>query len=184
MRTRKWLSCIALFFLAVILYEIIVGIIFMRKIQMPIEMYSQLDYVNAFNKLQSDYDNYALPKSNSEYKDIIEEELRLKFYIYTEKEMKSKNAGATLIIIRTMILDSTLSGYEYCLVFTHEAMHFKRFSGNETYVCFETFKYLYENEDEDIHNIGVWYGLKQLIGKYSGEYNCHNYIINYLKEKI
>lgn len=183
-RKLDWISKIGvgLILICVILlvYMGIVGIVFCRKINMPIKIFMPTDYYNVLDMLERDYENSIPHRSNKQYKALVEEQLDLNFYIYIEKELDNHN-GLAIATIRTIVLDDDLTGYQYCYVFTHEAMHFKKFAKNETYICFETFKFLYENEDEELHNVGVWYAIRQLYGYYSGEYDCSDYIINYLK---
>lgn len=186
-RKLDWITKvgIGLILLSVIflVYMGIVGIIYFRKIEMPVVFYTSYDYNKVKAELWAEYIPSRPTRTNQEYKELIEEELDLNFYIYCENDLKWKHSGYTFIPIRTMLLDNDMSDYQYCLNFVHEAMHIKRFSGNETYICFETFKYLYENKDTELHNIGVRYAIKQLRGDYKEERDCHDQIIGYFRSK-
>lgn len=173
---------IGLILLGVILivYMSILVFISFRKIDMPVVIYTSNEYNKVLADLWVEYIPLNTQRTNQEYKELLEEELDLNFYIYCEADLKS-NCGLRLTPIRTMIIDKELSGYEYCLTFTHEAMHFKRFSANEIYICFETFKYLYENKDTELHNFGVRYAITQLRGE--ADYDCHDQIIGYFRSK-
>ena len=173
---------ITLIFEAVlVLYMLIVMIVFFRPIKVPTELYSNEEYNQVFNILNADYEQPTQQIGKYEYKRIIEDQLGLSMYFYTEGDLANSIEGVTHILLRKIVIDSTIEGYEYCLAFAHEALHLKTYSKNETYVCMETFKFLYENEK--LHNVGVWYARQQLMGLYTGEYDIKSYIINYITEK-
>lgn len=185
-RKLDWISKvgIGLILIGVILlvYMGILVFISFRNIDMPVIFYTSSEYNKVLADLWAEYIPLSPQRTNQEYKELIEEELDLNFYIYCEKELKC-NSGSALIPIRTIILDRGMSGYQYCLNFIHEAMHLKRCSKNHTYICFETFKYLYENKDTELHNFGVRYAIMQLRGDYKDKYNCHEQIIGYFRSK-
>lgn len=176
----KWLIAFLIVEAILVLYTLVVMIMFFRIIEVPTEPYSNEEYNQVLNLLNSDYEQSTPQRTDDEYKRVIEEQLGLSMYIYTEKDLGNSTDGITHILVRLITIDSTIEGYEYCLAFTHEALHLKTCSKNETYICTETFKFLYENEDEELHNIGVWYARQQLMDLYIGEYNIKNYIINYI----
>lgn len=150
-----------------------------RNIEFQYRNLTSSDYYNAINLLESSYTT-PNPKTKEEYRNFIECDLGIKFYIYTEKDMVGY-AGKTYPLARLIIIDTDADGYKYCITFVHEAIHLKEFIGQEDYVSFQTFKYLYESEE--LHNVGVWYGLSQVYGCYSGEYNVSHLIVNYLTNK-
>ena len=82
---------------------------------------------------------------------------------------------------RVIVIDSEISGYKYCETFVHEALHLKKFSGNETYISFETFRYMYETKE--LKNVAVCYGLEQIYGEFYEEYNVAHLIVDYLTKK-
>lgn len=178
-KAEKWLVGILIFCIILLLGQGIAILVFNRKIDMPVYIHTTRDYYTAYAILETDYE---LPQSQTdeEYRETIAKEAGLGLYFYAEKNLGNEYNGATLAVIRTIIIDERLAGEEYCMVFTHETMHLTKYSSNETYISFETFKFLYESADKYLHNAGVLYGLKQLQGYYRGEYNCHDYIINYL----
>lgn len=177
----KWLLVILIIEAVLVLYTLIVMTMFFRTIEVPTENYSNEEYDQVFNILNANYEQPIQQKEKYEYKRIIEEQLGLSMYFYTEKDLENTIEGITHILIRLITIDSTIEGYEYCLAFAHEALHLKTYSKNETYICIETFKFLYENEE--LHNVGVWYARQQLMGLYIGEYDIKSYIINYITEK-
>lgn len=131
-------------------------------------------------ELYEEYNRPLLVTSNEGYRRIIEQDLECYFYFYKETNL-NEGAGKCYVTIRLIVLDERLKGNQYCVTFAHELMHLKKFRKQESYICFETFKYLYENSK--LHNSGVWYAIKQLEGAYSGEYNISNQIVDYLTNK-
>ena len=157
-------------------------LILKRNKDMPFIYFNSKEYYNAIDILQNEYyDNSIISLEDERYKDIVESELKPKFYIYLEKDLKTKYTGLTLPVIRTIIIDDNVQGYEYCITFAHEVIHLNEFTLNERYVCYKTFVYLYESEK--LHDVGVWYANKQLYGYYGGEYNIADLIVDYLTNK-
>lgn len=108
--------------------------------------------------------------------------MNLSMYIYCESRLGELYKGITSPIFRTIIIDEELKGYDYCETFAHEAIHLKYIVDNERYVCFETFKYLYENDK--LHDVGVWYGYNQITrGHTLVEYDISDLVIDYLTNK-
>lgn len=160
------------------IYIISIGIAFNRDIRVPVVFPQQSKYIMAYNILNEEIGE--LNKTDYELREMIAKDLGLKFYFYNERSMEYY-AGKTYVTIRLILMDIDANGFEYAQVFTHEVMHLKKMVANESWVCFETFKYLYEHEE--LHNVGVWYGQKQLQGCYGGEYNIADLIVNYLTNK-
>lgn len=163
--------------LVVCMYLGVVGILWFRDINLP---YTIDGYVNRDMVLKSLYDDYV--SLNATYnkranRRFLANDLGVHLYFYTEANLRKYN-GLCYGAIRLIVIDKDLSGMQYCVTLTHEMMHLKKMSKKESYICFETFKYLYESED--MHNVGVWYAIKQLEGAYSGEYNVSNQIVDYL----
>lgn len=164
----------------IVLYTIAVCSIFYRKIDMPIMVAVPSDYNKVYNQLVREYDyDMEYERGKEQYKNMIEEQLGLKAYMYLEKSICIDYDGYMIAGIRLMVVDKDLSLYDYCVVFAHESLHFTKFSSNDTYINYEVFKFLYENEDEELKNIGIDFAIRQLAGKYGGRYNCSSYIVNY-----
>ena len=148
-----------------------------RKVALPFKILTPRDYRKAIDLLQNSYTKGHEPKTKEDYRKFVETDLGLHLYFYSEKNM-ADYAGKTYPLIRLIIIDTDADGYKYCETFVHEAIHLKEFIGQEDYVSFQTFKYLYESEE--LHNVGVWYGLCQIYGQYAGEYNVSHLIVDYL----
>lgn len=174
-KVANWLIIILVI---VNIYLLGIGIAFNRDIRVPVVFPQQSQYTMAWNILSEECEE--LTKTDDELRKFIAKDLGLRVYFYGEKSMQDY-AGKTYTTIRLIIMDKDASGYEYAQVFTHEVIHLKKIVGNEKWVCFEAFKYLYESEE--LHNVGVWYGQKQLQGCYGGEYNIADLIVNYLTNK-
>lgn len=164
----------------VLIYLGVSAVAIFRKKQMPVCFNSMLDCMTAYSMLVQDFDENANVESNEYYRELIEKDLGLKFYLYSEDSLDGY-VGKTHMVIRRITIDETANGYQYCWAFAHEALHLKHFIQHEEFVTFETFKFLYEHEE--LHNVGVALALKTLEGAYSGEYDVSDYIIYYLTNK-
>lgn len=180
-KSAKSLIVVTLFFVVVLIIGVIEVFVNLRNITMPPCFYTSQEYYLTLAELKSEYEEAETTRTNKEYRSLVEQELNFKAYFYCEKDLKYHD-GLMLVAIRTMIIDESLSGYDYCLTFVHEAMHLKRFAKQENYICFETFKYLYESKDRELHNFGVKYAIEQLQGDCLPEDDCHQQIIRYLRQ--
>ena len=185
-RLDKTILTLSIMIVSLLLGMLTSQLILYRKVNMPESEYSVYDYRTAFYMLQDDYE-YIPPsqqKDKKYYRETIEDLISLGPYLYFEVGMNGHD-GASLVGLRTIIMNKNITDHEqYCVAFTHEVMHTKKFHGYEPYIIFETFKFLYESENEYLHNAGVRYGLDMLYGYYDGEYDCPGYIINYLTKEI
>jgi hypothetical protein len=179
-RLSKIVAFILLICVVVLVYLGSTSVIFFRKKYMPLQLYSQVDYHKAFNKLLKEYNSDEKINSKSWYRSKIEQDFNFKFYFYKERNIEDYD-GLAYFTIRTIVIEKDLNEYQYCKTFAHEVLHLKLFIQQEDYICYETFKYLYESEE--LHNVGVWYGLQQLRGCYSGKYNISGHVVNYLTNK-
>lgn len=179
-RLKRFVVTCLIISILFLVYVLLCQAISERGIDLPYRNLMPRDYMTAIHKLQNSYNECEKPKTKEEYRKFIENDLGMHFYIYSERDMNDY-AGVTFIPIRLIVLDLELDGYKYCETFVHEAIHLKEFVGQEDYVCFETFKYLYESEE--LHNVGVWYGLSQIYGCYSGEHDISHLIVDYLTKE-
>ena len=182
MAKSKFNRAIAVLLLICVLafvYLGVCGILFFRNKTLPVYINSQYDYLYACNILEQGYEERDV-RTKEYYRNKVEKDLGLNFYFYKERKL-SEYGGVTFPTIRLIVLDTDVSGYEYCVVFAHETIHLTQFIADERHVCYETFKYLYESEE--LHEVGAWYGYRQLYGYYNGEYNIEDLVVNYLTNK-
>ena len=161
---------------------VIAGIgVFYRPVSTTRYGYSKVEQEECkdFFANQIDYELRTL--TNEEYRHLLSIDLE-SFYFYSEKPMRM--AGVTHPLIRLISMNEDLEYEEYCIALAHEMHHLKLFSGNERFVCQETFKYLYENEDENLKQVGIYYGYGLMKGWWVGEYDIRDFVINYLKENV
>ena len=164
---RNKLKRISIFLFCLTIIIIIIfgtsNILLFRNIKMPVSANSFYNVKEAFNILDKEYNQDKNEKSESYYRNFLEKDLGVGLYFYKEINT-SKYNGICYPMIRLIVIDVDITGYQYCLTLTHEFMHLKKFILQDNYTCFETFKYLYESKE--LHNIGVWYGRRQLSGFY------------------
>ena len=136
-------------------------------------------YINYLNK-QCTFQKYTATRSQAR----ASLEAEFNFDNYTYKEGKVKNGmGLSIIPIRYIKVDVAADDMEYYyIVLAHEMCHIKYFTTNEIYTQFMAFKGLYESDNDELKQAGIWLGIYILNRGYSEDYDCSNLIINYLKE--
>ena len=102
-------------------------------------------------------------------------------HFYIENDLSKKDYdGFALPLIRVAVVDSQLSGADYAIALTHELVHIKYQTGNETWTSFKTFVVLYESKSIILQNVALYYAQQQLSGMYIDDYDCSYYIAEYL----
>lgn len=162
------------------MYLGVFGILWFRTTEQEytIQGYSKRNEV--LSELYGEYIRPIIVNTNRHYRTVVEKDIGVHLYFYKETQLKGF-AGKCFGAIRLILIDEDLSGDAYCITLAHEMMHLKKMRKQESYICFETFKYLYESSL--MHNTGVWYAIRQLEGAYRGEYNISNQIVDYLTNK-
>jgi hypothetical protein len=178
-KCKKLISFLLILMIPFCVYCGIIYAIKHRIMALPSGIVTHRQTLDAYTRLCKEYDDLCDNESDYYYKTKIEQDLNLKCYLYKEKRISK--LGDSNCYFRTIRIDTRVTGYTYCETFAHETMHLKYYTANERFVCYETFKYLYESEE--LHNVGVWYGLKQLNGDCSGEYDISGLVVNYLTNK-
>lgn len=104
--------------------------------------------------------------------------------IFVDK-IRNNTLGVSTIPLRTAYIKKGQSGWELLEVITHELVHLKYWSINETFTQFMTFKLLYESDNEILHNKGKEIAIAQCTNYefFGTDYDCSWYILNYLKER-
>lgn len=178
-KLEKALVAILLFCVLCLVYVFGCIIVLERDITISYRNLMPSDYREAVEILREENKDQGFDWLNSkeEYREFVAKDLGIGLYFYSEKKMVGYY-GKTYPIARVIVIDSELSGYKYCETFVHEALHLKKFSVNETYISFETFRYMYETEE--LRNVAVCYGLEQIYGEFYDEYNVSHIIVDYL----
>ena len=179
-RILKLLLC---FFGGVMLTLAYYGILYMiniRAIDFKVCGYSTYDREWVYQLLTSEYDqleHYVLTKE--QYRELLEDELNFHVYTYKEEPLEYPTVGRSDPFLRIIRITTDYDGQEYAKTLTHEIMHIKKQSFNEQYICFETFKFLYEHENPYLRASGVLYGISQLSCTYSNKYDIEPLIMYY-----
>ena len=94
---------------------------------------------------------------------------------------KNLDGGRTRIMFNTIEINPFMAPETFVWVYVHEIFHHKFFTHNELFVEFETFKFLYESDDE-FYKTSALIELSKM-NKENLTYDARYYIYNYLKEK-
>lgn len=117
--------------------------------------------------------------SKPEAREKIEDIVGVHHYFYTEKELPVGTNGLTILMARYVLIDYELDNIDYVIALTHELLHIKYNCEAERFIQFKTFECLYNSEFRDIALI---FASQQTNGYYIEDYNCGQYIVEYLKE--
>ena len=178
-RILNLLGVIILLLVIVCMYLLTIETLSNRDLSVPIVITTQSQCIEAYNILDEDCED--LTQSEDQLRDLIASDFGLHLYFYKKKPLEKGIDGITIMMTRQIFVDIDVKGYNFAKTFTHEVIHLKKFAGDESWVCFETFKYLYEHEE--LHSVGVWYGQLQLQGCWDGEYDIRDLIVDYLTNK-
>ena len=130
--------------------------------------------------LQEEYEYVNFNRTKQDYRELIEDDFNCHLYIYKEKDLPEGIDGQCQPIFRTITIDINADNFFYCCAFAHEMIHLTGYIQQENYVNFQTFRYLYEHEDEELHNYGIKMGILSLSGAFPQEYDCNGEIIDYI----
>lgn len=173
-------TCALMFALVVLGYVCFVRVFSERPIRTTQAFCSQQTKNNIVLYLYTeliDMDKQTMSKSDMITS--VEKQLALKHYRYTEKDFKNIKGGECDLYKRIITINSRLDQHAYAKSFVHEALHLKLLLVNEPFVCYNTFKFLYENENAFLRETGLLYAINVLCGQYEGEYDITNQIIYY-----
>ena len=152
-----------------------------------VDSYTRQMYINYLNqqvigKLSASYET-----SKEDARKMLEDELNFKNYIYKEGEVKAiKDSAYSVALLRYIKIDMKKCARleDYYIALCHEMCHIKFFTGNEIYTQFMTFKVLYESNNEELKQVGTWFGIYVLNRCYTQSYDCSQLIIDYLKSEV
>lgn len=104
-------------------------------------------------------------------------------HLYFEIDIKEEGLnGRAIMMLRTVQIDKGLSIHDYIITYTHELIHLKKLTGNETYCSYMTFVHLYESGDAELRYHALIYANDVLGGEFKGtDYDCGYYILEYLE---
>lgn len=151
-----------------------------RAIDFDVCEYSTYDREWAYQILMSEYDqleHYVLTKE--QYRELLEDELKFHVYTYKEEPLEYPTMGRSNPFLRIIKITTDYDGQEYAKTLTHEIMHIEKQSFNEQYICFETFKFLYEHDNPYLRASGILYGINQLSCRYPRGYDIEPLIMYY-----
>lgn len=123
-----------------------------------------------------------ISKPNSYWRHLLEDELDFHFYIFLyNDEFPITTAGDSNIYSRVIRMDVDRRDTGFVRTMTHEIMHIKLCSTNERYVCYETFKFLYEHDNTMFRYTAISYAINQLDGLWrdNDKYNIEDQIMYY-----
>lgn len=147
--------------------------------------YSKLSY-NTYKPKEYEYTQLYNPQVNitldkSSARKLISKLVKTP---HTYKEKQIDGYGRSIILYRKVEINTNLDIEDYVITYTHELMHIKYCTENETWVSYKTFKTLYESENAELKYIALNYANKVLSGYWQGtEYDCGYYILKYLNNK-
>lgn len=121
-------------------------------------------------------------KPNPYWRHLLEDELDFHFYIFLyNDEFSITTAGDSNRYSRVIRMDIDRRDTGFVRTMTHEIMHIKLCSTNERYVCYETFKFLYEHDNIMFRYTAISYAINQLDGLWrdNAKYNIEDQIIYY-----
>lgn len=104
-------------------------------------------------------------------------------YIYKGSNviMNGYKAGYCQLLINYIVVYENQSKENYAWTFAHELMHLKLFNRNETLTEFETFKALYNSENEFLRQVAINKGYSYLLEpRQNAEYEISGYIADYI----
>lgn len=144
-------------------------------------------YVYCLNKLpQRDYQHIYRNKpyfmgnnlTHEECVDLVANIIKIPHKL--KYKQLNKGWGRSNILFREVQILGNLNNEYFILTYTHELMHLKYWCVDEMNTSYRTFVFLYESDNEILHNVGVRYMSDVLYGEYQGKYDCGYYILEYL----
>lgn len=120
--------------------------------------------------------------SNKEIKAKIDKLFNIP-YIYIEKDLESDLLGQAIPLFRVVIIDNSITGYEYAGTLAHELVHIRDMTSNECWTEYQAIITLYESDDEFLQEAGKSWMRSVLLGGYFGsDYDCAGQLYEYLQK--
>lgn len=192
------ITLIFIILIALLTYALYVNIkVRTNKLILPEQTMQTID-------IQDSVYQYLLENSSTSYNETdytnlrykIKDELGIKATFYKEKSKIDQGRiwGYTNFGIRLIVIQSNLGTTDYITTVAHEYTHLKYYALNELWTNFETFKFLYNSKDKDLHQAGINFALSYLnpYVKDSPNYGCYKqreydisyYAYNYILDNL
>lgn len=187
-RYEKFITTMLIIICSLLIYDIVAISIFFGINKVASIPYTTEEWQQARDILEAEYSKHAQYKSKDEYTSLIKKQINAKLYICVESDIMynlTSDDGDAFINLRLIMIHTKLTLSSYCYVLAHELLHIKTFTKNERYIDFQTFKYLYYNEDPGLHQTGADLALYHIYKYKDAEYLCDDLIIhNLLYENV
>ena len=168
-----------------------------NKSILPIQTMQTIDlHDDVYEYLLENSSFYYNETDHTKLRDKIKDELGIKATFYKEKSKIDHGRvwGYTNFGIRLIVIQSNLGTTDYITTVAHEYTHLKYYALNELWTNFETFKFLYNSKDKDLHQAGINFALSYLnpyvkdssnYGNYKQrEYDISYYAYNYILDDL
>lgn len=131
--------------------------------------------------------NFTLNRDELTYRDV-QEDINKLFncqYILIYRDLSDADIiGCAYIIPKIVVIHDDLSMEDFVITLTHELIHITHITTNERYTSFQTFKILYESDNDYFKNVALYFAHLQVKNYYSYDYDCSGYIVDYLKQPL
>ena len=167
---------------------IIVLLVLANLIAWPMMIYPRFSHkleVRYYEETQLEIDEVEQTLTHKQAKAKIKQLVKTP-HLYFEIDIKEEGLnGRAIMMLRTVQIDKGLSIHDYIITYTHELIHLKKLTGNETYCAYKTFVYLYESGDAELRYHALVYANKVLSGEFKGtDYDCGYYILDCLGGRV
>lgn len=177
------------------IYFFSIAIIFKQNSRLKYNTnYTEQEKTRVIDYLFEQYDNLdGEYLSLSSGKQLIQQLTGISFYKEVVIDLPYNNAGCANPILRIVFIDSIIYNRaieddlylnDYFIVLTHEYIHISKALGDERATHFETFKLLYESNNNILKQCAIQLAIDILYDRYPQEYDCSYYIIDYLLKLI
>lgn len=168
-----------------------------NKLTLPEQVMQTIDSQDiVYQYLSENSSTYYNETDHSKLRSKIKDELGIKATFYKEKPKIDHGRvwGYTNFGVRLIVIQSNLGTTDYITTVAHEYTHLKYYALNELWTNFETFKFLYNSNDKDLHQAGINFALSYLkayvkdIPSYEDyrqrEYDISYYAYNYILKDL
>lgn len=126
--------------------------------------------------------NLATDYTIDEIKQLIDNDFKVLYFYKVENLYAGGITNMQLRIVKVDTMSTRLKPY-YAYVLAHELTHLKYMNGDECWTEFNAWKYLYESDNDFLHNVGLWKANSITQSKNGDAYDCGCYILEYLRSE-